>query len=55
MLRGDDARARVLAAAMTAIEAAVAEGLLELEGPDEALLRSFHGEDGASEPVMDEP
>lgn len=45
VLRGEDARARVLAASTTAIEAAVAEGLLELEGPDDALLRSFHGDD----------
>jgi hypothetical protein len=46
VLRGEDARARVLAASTAAIEAAVAEGLLELEGPDEALLRSFDGDDG---------
>jgi len=46
VLRGEDARARVLAASTTAIEAAVADGLFELEGPDEALLRSFDGDDG---------
>jgi hypothetical protein len=46
VLRGEDARARVLAASMSAIEVAVGEGLFELEGPDEALLRSFDGDDG---------
>ncbi|MBN8614647.1 MAG: hypothetical protein J0L92_28870 [Deltaproteobacteria bacterium] len=41
VLAGDDPSARVLAAPMEAIEAAVAEGLFTLEGPDDALLRSF--------------
>ncbi|MBX7190537.1 MAG: hypothetical protein K1X94_00680 [Sandaracinaceae bacterium] len=41
VLRGEDARARVLAAPRGVIESAVAEGLLELEGPDDALLRSI--------------
>lgn len=48
VLRGDDAQARVLAAPMQAIEAAVAEGLLTLESPDDALLRSFGDGDDAS-------
>lgn len=43
VLRGDGPTARVLAARMDAIEAAVSEGLLELEGPDEALLRRIGG------------
>jgi hypothetical protein len=51
VLRGDDPSARVLAAPMQAIEAAVAEGLFALEGPDDALLRSF--DDGDAE--HDEP
>jgi hypothetical protein len=43
VLRGEEPSARVLAARMQAIEAAVSEGLLELEGPDEALLRRIGG------------
>jgi len=47
VLRGEDSSARVLAADERTIEAAVAEGRLELEGPDDALMRSFgDGDDG---------
>lgn len=45
VLRGDDARARVIAAPRAAIEAAAQEGILVLEDPDDALLRSFEEEE----------
>lgn len=45
VLRGDSAEARVVAGPEGGLRAAIDEGLLELEGPDDALLRSFDEED----------
>lgn len=47
VLRGEDRDARVLAAPMQAIEAAVSEGLFALESPDDALMRSFDDDEPA--------
>lgn len=51
VLRGDDTSARVLAAEARAIEDAVTAGLLELEGPDDALMRSFGDADDAADAI----
>jgi hypothetical protein len=45
VLRGDSAEARVIAGPERGLSAAIEEGLVELEGPDDALLRSFDGDD----------
>lgn len=55
VLRGDDATARVLAAPMELIETAVAEGRIELEGLDDALVRSFGDEALDDLPADDAP
>jgi hypothetical protein len=43
VLRGAGPEAKVVAGPRAAIEAAIEEGLLALEGPDDALMRSFDG------------
>ncbi len=45
VLRGHDSEARVIAGRETSLRAAVDEGLLAIEGPDDALLRSFDDDD----------